>query len=238
MSTPLFHDDAYLGATEATVTGIDARGGIALDRTVFYPTGGGQPGDSGRLVLDDGTEITIATTIYDADRKTILHVPASPPAEGLLAPGRAVRGVIDWERRFDLMRTHTCLHLLCSLIPAPVTGGAVEAARGRLDFDVPEAILEKEELTARLQALIAGDHEVSSTWITDAELDANPGLVRTMSVQPPRGSGRVRLVRIGEVDLQPCGGTHVRSTREIGTAKVTKIEKKGALNRRIRVELT
>ncbi len=179
----------------------------------------------------------IATTVYDADKTTIVHVPAdgsSPPAAG-----QTVRAVLDWDTRAKLMRMHTCLHLLCALVKFPVTGGQVGAEEGRLDFDIEDAsAVDKDKLTADLNALIAADHPVSERWITDAELEANPGLVRTMAVKPPMGSGRVRLVAIGTdgaVDLQPCGGTHVKSTGEIGRVAVTRIEKKGKLNRRIRV---
>ena len=238
MTQALYRDDAYLKSASATLKGVNERGGLIFDRTLFYVTGGGQPGDSGWLTLDDGTKIDIATTVYDSDRTTPVHVPAEPLEPGRLTPGTPLELTLDWQRRYAHMRTHTCLHLLCSLIEAPVTGGQIDVAKGRLDFDLPEAGLDKDALSEELQALIDGDHPVSARWISDAELDANPGLVRTMSVQPPRGSGKVRLIAIGDVDLQPCGGTHVASTREIGAARVTKIEKKGAQNRRVRIELT
>jgi misacylated tRNA(Ala) deacylase len=239
MSETLFQQDAYLATCTAQVDSINERGGIILDRTIFYATGGGQPGDSGTMTLADGSSIDIATTVYGEDRSQIVHVPAEGSA--LPAAGEQVTLHLDWPRRHRLMRVHTALHLMCALVPYPVTGGQIGEDGGRLDFDIdnPDAI-DKDELTAKLQQLVAADHKVSQRWITDAELDANPGLVRTMSVQPPRGSGRVRLVAIGEdgsVDLQPCGGTHVASTAEIGNISITKVEKKGRNNRRFRLAL-
>jgi misacylated tRNA(Ala) deacylase len=239
MSEALFQQDAYLATCTAQVDSINERGGIILDRTIFYATGGGQPGDSGTMTLADGSSIDIATTVYGEDRSQIVHVPAE--GSPLPAAGEQVALHLDWPRRHRLMRVHTALHLMCALVPYPVTGGQIGEDGGRLDFDIdnPDAI-DKDELTAKLQQLVAADHKVSQRWITDAELDANPGLVRTMSVQPPRGSGRVRLVAIGEdgaVDLQPCGGTHVASTAEIGNISITKVEKKGRNNRRFRLAL-
>jgi misacylated tRNA(Ala) deacylase len=239
MSEALFQQDAYLATCTAQVDSINERGGIILDRTIFYATGGGQPGDSGTMTLADGSSIDIATTVYGEDRSQIVHVPAE--GSPLPAAGEQVTLHLDWPRRHRLMRVHTALHLMCALVPYPVTGGQIGEDGGRLDFDIdnPDAI-DKDELTAKLQQLVAADHKVSQRWITDAELDANPGLVRTMSVQPPRGSGRVRLVAIGEdgaVDLQPCGGTHVASTAEIGNISITKVEKKGRNNRRFRLAL-
>ena len=234
MIEELFREDAYLQTCTAKVTFVTERGGIVLDRTVFYPQAGGQPGDVGTLRLADGRELTIATTVYDADKITIVHVPAE--GQALPAVGDTVEAAIDFPRRFKLMRAHTGLHLLCSLVKYPVTGGQIGEGEGRLDFDIPDASLDKEALTAQLNALIAGNHAVSHRWISDEEMAARPELIRTMSVKPPTGRGRVRLVEIAGVDLQPCGGTHVRATGEIGRATVTKIEKKGAINRRIRVE--
>ena len=239
MSEALFQQDAYLATCTAKVESVNDRGGILLDRTIFYATGGGQPGDSGTMTLADGSRIDIATTVYGEDRNQIVHVPAEGP--NLPEPGQEVTLHLNWDRRHRLMRVHTALHLMCALVPYPVTGGQIGEDGGRLDFDIdnPDAI-DKDELTTRLQGLVAADHKVSQLWITDAELDANPGLVRTMSVQPPRGSGRVRLVAIGEdgaVDLQPCGGTHVASTGEIGNISITKVEKKGRNNRRFRLAL-
>jgi misacylated tRNA(Ala) deacylase len=240
MTEALYRDDAYLESCEATVGAINDRGGIVLDRTVFYAAGGGQPGDAGRLTwAGSETGCPIATTVYDADRETIVHVPEE--GASLPAVGETVTAALDWELRHKFMRVHSALHLLCSLIPFPVTGGQIGAGEGRLDFDIQDAgALNKDELTERLNALVSADHAISERWISDAELDANPGLVRTMAVKPPRGSGRVRLVAIGTdgaIDLQPCGGTHVRSTAEIGLVTVTKIEKKGKQNRRVRIRL-
>ena len=235
MSEALFRDDAYLKDCAATVSAVNERGGVVLDRTVFYAAGGGQPGDSGEIELEDGQRIAIATTVYGEDRADIVHVPAEP---GLLpAAGEKVVCRLDWPRRYGHMRIHTALHLLSAVLPYPVTGGQIGADTGRLDFDIPDAgMADKEEIAERLNALIAADHPVGFEWITDAELAAKPELVKTMAVKPPMGSGRIRLVRIGAgVDLQPCGGTHVRSTAEIGPIAVTKIEKKGAKNRRVRI---
>ncbi len=230
---PLFRDDAYLTACDATVLGINDRGGIVLDRTVFYAAGGGQPGDSGALRLSGGQEIPIATTVKGDNPGEIVHVPAT--LDVLARPSNTVEAAIDWDRRHRLMRIHTCLHLLSVAVPHPVTGGQISDEYGRLDFDVRDATLDKEELTGRINDMIAADHPVSTEWITDEELAARPEMVKTMKVKPPVGTGRVRLVRIGDIDLQPCGGTHVRSTGEIGPVIVTKIESKGAQNRRIRV---
>jgi misacylated tRNA(Ala) deacylase len=237
MTEPLFRTDAYLRDCSAKVVAINDRGGIVLDRTVFYPSAGGQPGDRGVLEVDGPRRIDITSTVYDADKTTIVHVPAASAA--LPVPGQSLRAVLDWDTRWRHMRMHTALHLLCSLVRFPVTGGQVGAQEGRLDFDITDAgAVDKDELTKALNDLVAADHPVTERWITEEELDANPQLVRTMAVKPPRGPGKVRLVLIGqdgEVDLQPCGGTHVRSTGEIGPLAVTKIEKKGRLNRRIRV---
>lgn len=235
MTENLSRDDAYLKSCAAAVTAINDRGGIILDRTNFYVTGGGQPGDSGSLLLPDGRTLEIATTVYGDDRSQVIHVPASP--EDLPAPGTPVTCQLNWQRRFAHMRIHTALHLLSVLLPFPVTGGQIAADGGRLDFDIPEAdVADKEELSARLNELVQQDHPVTFEWITDEELLAQPDLVKTMAVKPPMGSGRVRLVRIGkDVDLQPCGGTHVHSTAEIGAVAVTKIEKKGRMNRRVRI---
>jgi misacylated tRNA(Ala) deacylase len=233
----LFRNDATLATCEATVlaAGPDA---IVLDRTVFYAQAGGQPGDTGRLALPDGTEIAITDTVK-GEGGAILHRVAAGTI--LPDPGTRVIATLDWDRRFRLMRMHTALHLLCSLIPgAAVTGGAIGDGKGRLDFDLPEAP-DKARLNEALAALIEEDHPVGTVWITEAELDANPGLVRTLSVKPPRGTGLVRLVRIGQeatpIDLQPCGGTHVASTREVGRVTVAKVENKGRQNRRIALVL-
>jgi misacylated tRNA(Ala) deacylase len=237
MTEQLYRADAYLREGEATVLAVNERGGIVLDRTPFYASAGGQPGDRG-LIRFAGGECPIATTVYDAaDKSRIVHVAAdgAPRPE----PGSTVTAVLDWDLRHRHMRMHTALHLLCSLVKFPVTGGQIGAEEGRLDFDIEDAsAVDKDRLTADLNALVAANHSVSERWISDAELEANPGLVRTMAVKPPMGSGRVRLVLIGEggaIDMQPCGGTHVRATAEIGPLAVSKIEKKGKINRRIRV---
>ena len=237
MTEQLYMADAYLRDCTARVLGVNERGGIVLDRTVFYAAAGGQPGDKSALEIEGGASCPIATTVYDADKTTIVHV--APEGSTPPQPGQAVRAVLDWNSRAMLMRMHTGLHLLCALVKFPVTGGQVGADEGRLDFDIEDAsAVDKDKLTADLNALIAANHPVTERWITDADLEANPGLVRTMAVKPPMGTGKVRLVVIGEngaVDLQPCGGTHVRATGEIGQVAVTRIEKKGKLNRRIRV---
>lgn len=236
MTEQIYRIDAYVREIEARVVAVNALGGVVLDRTNFYAAAGGQPGDRGVLRFAGG-ECPIATTVYDADKTTIVHV----PTEGAPRPaaGDTVALVLDWDARHRFMRMHTALHLLCSLVRFPVTGGQIGAEEGRLDFDIEDASsVDKDRLTADLMALVAADHPVTERWITDAELEANPHLVRTMSVKPPMGSGRVRLVLIGEggaVDMQPCGGTHVRATGEIGPVAIAKIEKKGKINRRIRV---
>jgi misacylated tRNA(Ala) deacylase len=230
----LFRDDAYLPEAEATVLAVTDRRGIVLDRTVFYATGGGQPGDTGRLVRQSGAPIAIATAVYGDDKSEVVHVPGE--AEALPEAGERVKAALDWERRHRHMRIHTGLHLLSVVLPFPVTGGSIGAEEGRLDFDLDGGeVPPKEEIEERLNALVAGNHAVTSEWITDEELLANPGLVKTMKVKPPMGSGRVRLVRIGEIDLQPCGGTHVRSTAEIGRLVIGKMESKGKQNRRVRI---
>ncbi|MBV8536020.1 MAG: alanyl-tRNA editing protein [Alphaproteobacteria bacterium] len=241
MSEELFRTDAYLQSNEAVVTA-SGPDGIELDRTVFYPMGGGQPGDSGSLRRADGGSVAIADTRKGAAPEQILHVPAA--GQALPAVGERVTAQLDWARRHRLMRMHTCLHLLCAVVPAGVTGGQVGEARSRLDFDVGELALDKSEIERKLNALISANHPAVPRWISDAELAAQPQLVRTMSVKPPSGHGRVRLLEIGAgagpngaVDLQPCGGTHVRATGEIGPVVVEKIENKGKRNRRMIVAL-
>lgn len=231
--TLVFREDAYARSCAASVTAVDERG-IRLDATVFYPTGGGQPGDTGVLRWPGG-ETRIRDTVKGDGPDEVIHVPEQ--GNPLPATGTRVEMEIDWERRHALMRMHTCLHLLCAVVPGQVTGGQVGADRSRLDFNVPSGSLDGDAIEAALNALVAADHPVRSRWITDAELDARPELVRTMSVKPPTGAGRVRLLEIGDVDLQPCGGTHVRSTGEIGAVKVAKIENKGKQNRRVVVVL-
>lgn len=239
MTEELFRQDAYLRETPAHMTAITEQG-VVLDRTVFYPLGGGQAGDSGELVLEDGTVLRIADTrkCKDAEGKPtagIAHVPA-PGQEAVLAtlqPGQPVRAVIDWERRHRHMRFHTATHLLCHLVPQLVNGCSITADAARLDFNMVEP-LDKEALTEGLARLVAAAHDVQIGSITDEELDANPALVKSMSVQPPRGTGRIRTIRVGDaIDFQPCGGTHVANTREIGPVVVTKIEKKSASTRRV-----
>ena len=237
MTDPLFRDDAYLRSADGNVTRLTDEGGIVLDQTVFYPTGGGQPGDSGTLVWDGG-RIEIATTIKGEGDEIIL-VPGEPAP--LPTVGSVVRQELDWERRHHHMRVHTALHLLSVVVPLPVTGGSISEEKGRLDFDMEEAPEDKQAIQDALNALVDRDLMVTTQWISDEDLDANPGLVKTMSVKPPRGTGRVRLVRIGDtteqVDLQPCGGTHVRSTSEIGSVRIGKVEKKGRQNRRINLHI-
>lgn len=235
MTEAQFLDDAYLFAADAVVQAITPEGGVALDRAIFYPAGGGQPGDVGRLTWDGG-EMRVATTVKGEGGGAVLV-----PAAGDATPpvGAEVRQELDEATRLAHMKMHTGLHLLSVVIPLPVTGGQIGAEKSRLDFDMPDAPEDKDAIEAALNALIEADLPVGYQWITDAELDANPGLVKTLRVQPPRGSGRVRLVRIGEgdaqIDLQPCGGTHVRSTGEIGRLRLGKVEKKGKQNRRVSI---
>ncbi len=237
MTKRLFLEDSYLRETGATVTAHTDEGGIVLDATIFYPTGGGQPGDSGVLNWDQSS-IEIATTVKAADN-TIALVPAEPTR--LPAIGTVLTQHLHWERRYKHMRIHTALHLLSVVIPLPVTGGAINAEKGRLDFDMPTAPANKDVLTETLNRLIACDFAITEEWISEAELNAQPSLVKTMSVSPPRGAGKIRLIRIGQgentADLQPCGGTHVATTSEVGRVKIGKIEKKGKQNRRVQLLL-
>jgi len=232
MTEFLFRSDSYLQSAPARVESLLPDGGIVLDRTVFYASSGGQPGDTGLLETADGRRIAIAATIHpEGDKTRIVHVPAEGSVS--LSPGDEVTAVLDWDRRYRLMRMHTALHLLSVVFPFPVTGGSVGEDKGRLDFDMPEVPENLAELEARLNEMVAGNHAVTDEWITDEEMAANANLIKTMKVKPPMGQGRVRLVRIGTVDLQPCGGTHVRNTGEIGPLRLGKIEKKGAINRRV-----
>lgn len=234
----LFRDDAYLRDCTAAVVGHTADGGILLDRTVFYAAGGGQPGDRGLLRTEEGATVAIVTAGYaDADKTEVAHIPANEAGIGP-AVGDRVTAAIDWPLRYARMRMHTALHLLSAVLPYPVTGGSVGDTESRLDFDIPDSGLDKEEITAKLAEMIAADAPVQSRWITSDELLASPDLVKTMAVKPPTGSGRVRLIEIEGYDLQPCGGTHVRSTGEIGAVRVTQIEKKGRQNRRVRIAFT
>ena len=231
----LFREDSYLKECSATVLGVTDAGGIVLDRTVFYAASGGQPADRGVLTTATGDAVLIESASFtDPGKSVIAHLPAA--ATGLsLKVGEPVHAVIDWDLRYARMRMHTALHLLSAALPYPVTGGAIGDVDGRLDFDIPEAGLDKDEITQKLAKMIAAGAEVRSSWITDTELEARPGLVKTMSVKPPMGTGRVRLIEIVGFDLQPCGGTHVHATNEIGAVRVTQIEKKGKQNRRVRI---
>ena len=234
MTEELFRLDSYVANCTASIAAI-VEDSLELDRTVFYPMGGGQPGDRGTLALDDGHVLNVVDTRKTDDGR-ILHLLSGPVTN--VAVGQRVTGAIDWERRYRLMRVHTCLHLLCAVIPEAVTGGSIrEDGTGRLDFNIPEPTLDKEALTARLNELVASNSPVNPRWITDDELAAQPELVRTMSVQPPTGTGKVRLLEIDGIDLQPCGGTHVASTGEIGPVRISKIEKKGKQNRRVNIAL-
>jgi len=232
MTEELFREDASLGECRAHVLSVDAAG-VVLDRTVFYPTGGGQAGDAGVLVLADGSTVAIADTRKHKELLgAVLHVPAADADLSSLAVGVEVTARIDTARRRAHMRFHTATHLLCALVPHPVDGCSITAGYARLDFHMAEP-LDKEVLTAGIARLVAGRHAVGHRWISEAELDANPQLVRSMSVQPPRGLGRIRVLEIEGVDLQPCGGTHVANTAEVGDVIVTKIEKKSAMTRRV-----
>lgn len=234
----LFLEDAYRRTADAIVTLNTEEGHIILDAPLFYATSGGQPGDAGVLHWSGGTCEIATTQKGDGGRAELVPVQAAqlPPA------GTPVVQEIDWPRRYAHMKVHTALHLLSVVIPLPVTGGAVSATKGRLDFDMPQAPESKDDLEAQLNALIARDYAVSASWITDAELNAQPELVKTMSVRPPAGQGRVRLIRIGsddvQIDLQPCGGTHVARTSEIGAVRLGKIEKKGRQNRRVTLHMS
>ena len=237
MSDPIYLQDAYRRTAPARVVAHTPEGGVVLDQSLFYATGGGQPGDAGRISWSGGA-LDIATAVK-AGEGAIALVPATPSA--LPDIGTQVEQELDWARRLGHMRVHTALHLLSVVIPLPVSGGAITANKGRLDFNMPDAPEDKAVIEAALQALIDRDLKVSESWITNAELDANPGLVKTMSVMPPRGAGRVRLVAIGsqdtQIDLQPCGGTHVTSTGQIGRIRLGKVEKKGRQNRRVYMHL-
>lgn len=228
----LYQEDPYLKECTATVTGV-ADDGVILDRSVFYCQGGGQPGDTGVLVLSDGSSKRVVNTIVHRETGAQLHV--LDEEETLPELGMEVTARIDWDRRYGFMRMHSCMHMLCAVIDAPVTGGSVTEGRARLDFDLPDPI-NKEAVTEALNKLIQQDQPRHFRWITDEELQSQPELVRTMSVSPPMGQGEVRLVEFEQIDLQPCGGTHVARSGEIGEVRVSKIEKKGKQNRRVIVE--
>ena len=232
MTEFVFRSDSYLTSLDATVTAVTPAGGILLDRTILYAASGGQPGDTGRLTASDGRIVPIVNVVHpEGDKTRIEHVPADRMS--LPAVGDRVTLDLDWDRRYRLMRMHTALHLLSVVFPFPVTGGSIGEDKGRLDFDMPEVPDDLAALEARLNEMVAGNHRVTAEWITDEQMAANPGLIKTMKVRPPMGQGRVRLIRIGDVDLQPCGGTHVANTSEIGPLRLGKIEKKGAQNRRV-----
>lgn len=232
----LFRDDAYLRTADAAIVAINERGGIILDRTIFYATSGGQPGDTGALARADGSVIAIAATITGETKDEIIHVPASDqPAP---AVGERVKLAIDWQRRHLLMRMHAACHLLTVVCPFPITGAAVSEDDSRVDFDIPDAGFTREDVTAKVMELVRADHPIFVRLISDEELAANPGLVKSKNVRPPVGTGQIRLVCIGDnasIDSQPCGGTHVKSTGEVGEIHIGKIEKKGRENRRFRI---
>ena len=233
MTKELFREDGYLKQCSASISAIlDDK--VIVDQTVFYPLGGGQPGDSGTLLREDGSALNITDTFKDRDTGQIMH-----QVEGSTLPqvGEQVTLKVDWDRRYQIMRLHSCMHMLCAVIPAPVTGGSIrDDGTARLDFDLPEPP-DKIAIEASLNALTTSDHPMNLQWITDAEMEAQPELIRTMSVKPPIGQGQVRLVNFAGVDLQPCGGTHVANSNEIGPVRVKKVEKKGKQNRRIIIEL-
>ncbi|RWP38819.1 alanyl-tRNA editing protein [Mesorhizobium sp.] len=232
----LFRDDAYLRTADAVVVAVNDRGGIILDRTIFYATSGGQPGDTGTLERADGSLIAVAATITGETKDDIIHVP--PPEQAVPEVGEPVKLALNWERRHLLMRMHTACHLLTVVCPFPITGASVSEDDSRIDFDIPDAGFIREDVTARLMELVRADHPVFVRLITDEELAANPGLVKSKNVRPPVGTGKIRLVCIGEnasIDSQPCGGTHVKSTGEVGEIHIGKIEKKGRENRRFRI---
>jgi misacylated tRNA(Ala) deacylase len=230
----LFRGDAYLRTAQARVTGLSERG-VELDATIFYPLGGGQPGDTGALVRANGERIAIADTRKGETMDSVLHIPAS--SGPMPQVGETVALEIDWDRRYALMRLHTALHVMSCVVVAPVTGGNIAPDKARLDFDIDMSLLDAGRIERETNALIARGVETETVWITDAELEAHPELVKTMSVQPPRGAGRVRLLRIPGIDLQPCGGTHVRNIGEIGGVRVLRIRNEGRRNRRVEIAL-
>ncbi|HKZ74651.1 MAG TPA: alanyl-tRNA editing protein [Steroidobacteraceae bacterium] len=232
---PLFRDDAYLTTASARVIAVHDRG-VELDRTIFYPLGGGQLGDVGSLLRENGERIAIIDTRKGETPGTVLHV--TGPGAPRPGPGELLSLEIDWPRRYALMRLHTALHVMSCVVVAPVTGGNIAPDKARLDFDIDMSLLDAGRIERETNALIARGVETETVWITDEELDARPDLVKTMSVKPPRGSGRVRLLRIPDIDLQPCGGTHVRNIAEIGSIRVLKIRSEGRRNRRVEIALT
>ena len=235
MTEEIFRDDAYAQSCTANVLEADERG-VILDRTVFYSEGGGQPGDTGTITTADGSSVRVVGTYKDRDGRGILHVLAE--GENPLTASTEVTAEIDWDRRYKHMRMHSCLHLLCSLVDGGVTGGSISVEKSRLDFDLEDVTLDKEDLTAGLNRLVEENHCLSASWINDEEMEAQQDLVRTMSVKPPSGTGKVRLMHVEGIDLQPCGGTHVKASGEIGQVRVSKIENKGKHNRRVNIVLT
>ncbi|GAA2868131.1 alanyl-tRNA editing protein [Aminobacter niigataensis] len=232
----VFRDDAYLRETEATVVGVNDRGGIILDRTIFYATSGGQPGDTGLLTRGDGSNISVAATITGETKDEIIHVPGLEQAVPEI--GERLKLSIDWPRRHLLMRMHAACHLLTVVCPYPITGASVSEEDSRVDFDIPDAGFTKEDVTSQMMELVRANHPIYNRWISDDELAANPTLVKSKNVRPPSGTGKIRLVCIGDnasIDSQPCGGTHVAGTAEIGEIHIGKIEKKGRENRRFRI---
>lgn len=241
MTKPLYQENSYLAESSAEIIAIEADGALILDQTIFYPTGGGQPGDGGCLCLEDGTELIIATTQKSNEVSgNIRHVPAEGQEEKLakFTVGITVQAIINWQMRYRYMRYHTAMHLLCATIPCGVTGGQIAQDKARLDFDLGDHQIDKQQIQDSLNQLIAQDKPVTADWVSDADLDRNPELVRTLSVQPPKGQGQVRLIRIEATDLQPCGGTHLHRTGEVGSIEVRKIENKGKRNRRISLVLS
>ena len=236
MTELLFRHDAYLKSTAASVVSISEQGGIVFDKSVFYPNSGGQAGDVGEITWSDGNLCTIENTVKTDDGLPMLIASRN---QVIPSVGTICKQTLNWVKRYRHMRMHTALHLLSVVIPLPVTGGQITSEKGRLDFDMPDAPENKEKLEHQLNDLISQNYDVTTTWISDEELLSNPTLVKTMSVKPPTGTGRVRLVKIGDenrtIDLQPCGGTHVRKTSEIGPIIFGKIEKKGRQNRRVSI---
>ena len=234
-TNPLFLEDSYLSTAEGTVVAINDRGGILLDQTCFYATSGGQPGDIGYLERADGSRIEIAATVNGHSKAEIVHLPAN--GQPVALAGEKLVQHIDWDRRYKLMRMHTACHLLTVVCPFPITGASVGEDESRIDFDMSEAV-DKNAISEQLMALVSANHPIFTRWIDEAELEANPGLVKSKNVRPPRGTGRIRLVCIGDnaaIDSQPCGGTHVSETKEVGAIHIGKIEKKGRENRRFRI---
>ena len=232
MTEELFRNDGYLQTCDSKVTAVETDL-VCLDQTIFYPVGGGQPGDTGTITRANGEALSVIDTFKD--RETGMHWHKLEEGSPLPEVGEQVNCRIDWDRRYRLMKMHSCMHMLCALIPAPVTGGSIRDGSARLDFDIPDP-LDKVALEEKLNEIIAAGHDMEIKWITDQEMSENPDLVRTMSVKPPMGSGKVRLIRFGEVDLQPCGGTHVANSSEIGPVVIQSIKKKGKQNRRITIE--